>query len=268
MQVVLLCGGQGTRIRDVTEDLPKPMLPIGGRPILWHIMKSYAACGYRDFILCLGYKGWLIKRFFLDYRLHDSDFSIELNAPDGVEVHHRPSGEDWRVTLVETGLDAMTGCRVKRIERYVEGEHFHLTYGDGLTDLNLRELESFHLAHGKIGTVSVVRPPSRFGEVEVRGTRVAEFSEKPVVARGRISGGFFVLRRDFFARLRDDPDLVLESHALPPLARDGQLMAYAHDGFWQAMDTSREFRYLNDLWARNLAPWKTWDRPPALRIAA
>jgi glucose-1-phosphate cytidylyltransferase len=231
-------------------------------------MKGYAHHGCNHFVLCLGYKSAVIKRYFLDYRLHDSDFTIKLGPADEVDMHHRPSGEDWRVTLVETGLDAMTGCRVKRVERYVTGEHFHLTYGDGLADVDLPELERFHLGHGKIGTVTVVRPPSRFGEIELRGARVVEFSEKPMTTRGRINGGFFMFRRDFFDRLPDDPGLVLETGALPQLAGDGELMAYAHDGFWQPMDTSREFKYLNDLWTRDQAPWKMWDRPAALRAAA
>jgi glucose-1-phosphate cytidylyltransferase len=268
MQVVILCGGQGTRIRDVTEDLPKPMLPIGDRPILWHIMKSYAAHGRKHFILCLGYKSCVIKRYFLDYRLLDSDFTVKLAAGGEIDVHHCPSGEDWHVTLVETGVEAMTGCRVKRIERYLTGDHFHLTYGDGLADVALPELESFHLGHGKTGTVTVVKPSSRFGEIELRGSRVTQFSEKPVTTRSRINGGFFMFRRSFLDCLQDDPGLVLELGPLPQLARANQLMAYAHDGFWQPMDTSREFKYLNELWARDQAPWKTWDRPAAYRTAA
>jgi glucose-1-phosphate cytidylyltransferase len=268
MQVVILCGGQGTRIRDVTEDLPKPMLPIGHQPILWHIMKGYAHHGYKHFILCLGYKSWLIKQYFLDYRLRDSDFTVRLGSRRDVDVHHCPSDDDWRVTLVETGPDAMTGCRVKRVERYLTGDHFHLTYGDGLTDMAVPELERFHRAHGKIGTVTVVQPPSRFGEVGLRGNSVSKFSEKPVTTRARVSGGFFVFRRDFLDRLRDDPGLVLETGPLPQLARDGELMAHSYDGFWQAMDTSREFKYLNDLWSRGDAPWKVWDRPAARSVAA
>jgi glucose-1-phosphate cytidylyltransferase len=268
MQVVILCGGQGTRIRDVTEDLPKPMLPIGGRPILWHIMKGFAHQGFNHFILCLGYKSWVIKRFFLDYHLQDSDFTIKLGGTSDIDVHHCPTGDDWRVTMVETGLESMTGCRVKRIEPYVTGDHFHLTYGDGLADVDLLELQRFHYNHGKVGTVTVVRAPSRFGEIELRGPRVIDFSEKPAITRGRINGGFFVFRRDFFDRLQDDPGLVLETVALPGLAGEGELMAFAHDGFWQPMDTSREFRSLNDLWARDQAPWKTWDRPLSCRAAA
>lgn len=268
MQVVILCGGQGTRIRDVTEDLPKPMLPIGHQPILWHIMKGYAHHGYKHFILCLGYKSWLIKQFFLDYRLRGGDFTVKLGRGRDVEVHHCPSDDDWRVTLVETGPDAMTGCRVKRVERYLTGDHFHLTYGDGLTDMALPELERFHRGHGKVGTVTVVQPPSRFGEVGLRGNRVNQFSEKPVTTRARVSGGFFIFRRDFLDRLQDDPGLVLESGPLPQLARDGELMAHAHDGFWQPMDTGREYKHLNELWARGDAPWKVWDRPASRNAAA
>src|SRR5262245_7084970 len=167
MQVVILCGGQGTRIRDVADDIPKPMIPIGGRPILWHIMKGYARHGFTDFVLCLGYKSWLIKRYFLDYHLGGADFTVKLASPNHVQIHGSGTGEeDWRVTLVETGLGAMTGCRVKRIEPYVTGETFHLTYGDGLSDVNVRELVEFHRRHGKVATVTAVRPPSRFGEIE------------------------------------------------------------------------------------------------------
>jgi glucose-1-phosphate cytidylyltransferase len=267
MQVVILCGGQGTRIRDVADDIPKPMIPIGGRPILWHIMKGYARCGYTDFVLCLGYKSWIIKRYFLDYHLHGVDFTLKLGSPDQVEVHSPFGEEDWNVTMAETGLDAMTGCRVKRIERYITGDTFMLTYGDGLSDLNIHDLVAFHFAHGKSGTVTAVRPPSRFGEIELAGDRVVEFNEKPVTAQARISGGFFVFHRSIFDRLHDDPNLVFECSPLMQLARDGELMAYQHDGFWQPMDTSREHKYLNELWAEGKAPWLTWEAP-RLRAAA
>jgi glucose-1-phosphate cytidylyltransferase len=268
MQVVILCGGQGTRIRDVADDVPKPMIPIGGRPILWHIMKGYAQHGFNDFVLCLGYKSWVIKRYFLDYRLAAADFSLRLGAADGVRVHGGGGGEDWHVTLVETGLDAMTGCRVKRAEKYVTGDTFLLTYGDGVADVNLRELVAFHQAHGKVGTVTAVQPPGRFGELELVGRRVAEFSEKPLLARGRISGGFFVFQRRLFDRLQDEPSLVFEAGPLVQLARDGELMAYQHDGFWHPMDSSRDYRYLNEVWDARRAPWNTWDAPAPRRAAA
>lgn len=267
MQVVILCGGLGTRIRDVADDIPKPMIPVGGRPMLWHIMQLYARHGFREFVLCLGYKSWVIKRYFLDYYLNCVDFSVRLDRPGEVRLHNPAPREDWEVTLVETGDDAMTGCRVKRIEQYITGDSFQLTYGDGLADVDLGALVAFHAAHGKVGTVTAVRPPGRFGEIELDGDRVCEFNEKPCTSRGRINGGFFAFRREFFARLHDDPELILERAPLIQLARDGELMAYAHDGFWQPVDTGRDYKFLNDLWARGEAPWQIAP-PPALRVAA
>jgi glucose-1-phosphate cytidylyltransferase len=267
MQVVILCGGQGTRIRDVADDIPKPMIPIGDRPILWHIMKGYAQYGFTDFILCLGYKGWIIKRYFLDYHLANSDFRLLLGSPGQVHVQGGSAEDHWHVTLAETGLEAMTGCRVKRIERYITGEHFLLTYGDGVADVNLRQLVDFHLAHGKIGTVTAVRAPGRFGEIDLDGAQVAEFNEKPLISRGRISGGFFVFQRQLFDRLQDDPELILEQAPLMQLARDGELMAHLHNGFWQPMDNSRDYRYLNDLWHAGKAPWNTWQAPRLRAVA-
>jgi glucose-1-phosphate cytidylyltransferase len=269
MQVVILCGGQGTRIRDVADDIPKPMIPIGGRPILWHIMKGYAEHGFTDFVLCLGYKSWIIKRYFLDYHLAGADFSLHLGHPQAARVHEGLGAENhWHVTLVETGLDAMTGCRVKRVEKYITGDTFLLTYGDGVADVAIDKLLLFHQSHGKIGTVTAVQPPGRFGELEVEGRRVTEFSEKPLLARGRINGGFFVFQRALFDRLRDEPALVLENEPLMQLARDGELMAYTHDGFWHPMDNSRDYKFLNDLWSSRQAPWNTWENAHALRRAA
>ena len=266
MRVVILCGGQGTRIRDVADNLPKPMIPIGDRPILWHIMKGFAQYGFTDFVLCLGYQGWTIKRYFLDYHLASSDFSLSLGSHSQVRIHGH-NAENWHVTLAETGLESMTGCRVKRIERYISGEHFLLTYGDGVADVDIPQLVDFHLGHGKAGTVTAVRPPGRFGEIDLNGQLVTEFNEKPLLTRGRISGGFFVFHRRIFERLEDDPGLVFEQGPLMQLARDGELMAYLHDGFWQPMDNSRDYAYLNALWASGKAPWKTWEAP-RLRAAA
>lgn len=267
MQVVILCGGQGTRIRDVADDIPKPMIPIGGRPILWHIMKGYAQQGVTDFVLCLGYKSWVIKRYFLDYHLAGADFSIDLGGQNGVQIHAPHVQEDWRITLAETGLDAMTGCRIKRIEKYITGDTFMLTYGDGVANVDLRRLAEFHQSHGKIGTVTAVTAPGRFGEIELDEQRVVEFQEKPLVARGRINGGYFVFSRRIFDRLQDDPKLVFENEPLTNLASNGQLMAFRHDGFWYPMDSSRDHKYLNDLWNAGDAPWNTWE-PARLRIAA
>jgi glucose-1-phosphate cytidylyltransferase len=261
MQVVILCGGQGTRIRDVADDVPKPMIPIGSRPILWHIMRGFAAHGLTDFILCLGYKSWVIKQYFLDYHLAEADLTLDLAVPGQVRTHGPAALDRWRVTLAETGPDAMTGCRVKRVEKYVTGDTFLLTYGDGVADVDLGRLLAFHRSHGKLGTVTAVRPPGRFGEIELDGTSVADFSEKPVMSRGRISGGFFVFNRALFNLLTDDESLMFEKEPLRNLAQEGELEAYLHDGFWHPMDNSRDYRYLNELWARGDAPWATWLRP-------
>jgi glucose-1-phosphate cytidylyltransferase len=261
MQVVILCGGQGTRIRDVADDVPKPMIPIGGKPILWHIMKGYAQHGHAEFILCLGYKSWIIKRYFLDYHLAGADFSVDLASPDDLHIQASPSEERWHVTLAETGLEAMTGCRVKRIEKYIKGSTFMLTYGDGVANVDIGQLLAFHRSHGKIGTVTTVGAPGRFGEIEVDGNQVVEFMEKPLLTKGRISGGFFVFDRALFDRLDNDPDLILERTPLVHLARDGELMAYPHDGFWHPMDSSRDYNFLNGLWTQGQAPWVTWQTP-------
>jgi glucose-1-phosphate cytidylyltransferase len=260
MQVVILCGGYGTRIRDVADDIPKPMIPIGGRPILWHIMKGFAQFGLNEFILCLGYKSWVIKRYFLDYYHANVDFSVNLKEPGLVEVRNPISMEDWHVTLAETGTDAMTGCRLKRIEKYVHGDDFIMTYGDGVADINIRKLLRFHKTHGRIATVTAVQPPGRFGEIELDGNRVTEFNEKPLMSRGRINGGYFVFRREIFDRLEDDPELVLEQSPLMQLAHQGELMACLHDGFWHPMDSSRDYKYLNDVWSEGRAPWMTCGR--------
>ncbi len=256
MQAVILCGGFGTRIRDVADDIPKPMIPVGGRPILWHIMKGYARHGITDFILCLGHQSWVIKRWFLDYHLAHSDFTIGLNAPEEVEIHGQGDVEDWRITFAETGRQSMTGCRIKRIEKYLRGNTFLATYGDGLGDVDIADLIAFHQEHGRLGTVTTVQPPGRFGELDLDGERVAEFSEKPLVAPGWISGGFFVFEREFLERLDDEPSLILEREPLVDLARDGELMAYRHHGFWHPMDSSRDFKRLNELWDTGEPPWE------------
>jgi glucose-1-phosphate cytidylyltransferase len=230
-------------------------------------MKNCAQHGFNDFVLCLGYKGWTIKRYFLDYHLANSDVSLTLGSAPTVHADGSALEENWHVTLAETGLNAMTGCRVKRIEKYVKGDHFLLTYGDGVADINLRQLIEFHKRHGKLGTVTAVRPPGRFGEIELDGIQVAEFNEKPLVTRGRINGGFFVLHRKIFERLSTDEGLVFEQAPLIRLARDGELMAYLHDGFWQPMDNSRDYKYLNELWNQDEAPWNNWSLP-RVRAAA
>jgi glucose-1-phosphate cytidylyltransferase len=261
MKAVILCGGQGTRIRDANEILPKPLLPIGGKPIVWHIMKGYAQHGVREFVLCLGYKGWLIKEFFLNYRAMTSDLTLTLGKRDGLELHGRSGEEDWKVTLADTGEETMTGGRVGAIRHYVEGdEPFLLTYGDGVSDVDVRATLAFHREHGRVATVTAVRPPGRFGEMRIDGGRVREFNEKPQATEGFINGGFFVLdARRLWPFLGEDPRTVFEREPLQRLTAAGELVAYPHTGFWQPMDTAREYGLLNDLWASGRAPWKTWE---------
>jgi glucose-1-phosphate cytidylyltransferase len=259
MRVVILCGGLGTRLREQTEVRPKPMVEIGGRPILWHIMKLYAHHGLREFVLCLGYKGHLIKEFFQNYDARMNDFTVHLGATPRFEVHNAHAEDGWAVTLAETGEAAQTGARLRRIVPYLGPGPFCLTYGDGLGDVDLSALVSFHRSHGKIGTVTGVRPPGRFGELRLEGSRVAAFSEKPQVTEGLINGGFFVFERAFVERYLDDRDqLSLEADALPRLAADGELAVWPHHGFWQPMDTYREWKILEDLWSSGKAPWKVW----------
>jgi glucose-1-phosphate cytidylyltransferase len=262
LKAVILCGGLGTRIRDASETLPKPMLPIGNRPIVWHIMKGYEAAGIRDFVLCLGYRGWLIKEFFVNYRAMLADITVHLGSGAAPDFNGRAGDEDWNVTLAETGEDTQTGGRVAKIRSYVEGEgEFCLTYGDGVSDMDIRSLIQFHRSHGKVATVTAVRPPGRFGEMRLRDDRVIEFNEKPQVSEGFINGGFFVLdSRRFWNYLGDDSQTALEREPLQRLAAAGELVAFKHTGFWQPVDTLREFNLLNDMWASGRAPWKTWTR--------
>lgn len=259
MKTVILCGGQGTRIRDANEALPKPLLPIGNRPIVWHIMKSYAMHGHKDFVLCLGYKGWLIKEFFLNYRAMTTDVTVGLGHQSSVSFHGHHSEEDWNVTLAETGENTMTGGRVAAIKRYVEGDDtFLLTYGDGVSDIDIGKLVAFHKSHGKVATVTAVRPPGRFGEMSIVSGGVREFNEKPQATEGFINGGFFVLdAKRIWNYLQGGSQVIFEREPLQALAKDGQLMAFPHTGFWQPMDTYREYSLLNDLWASGKAPWKT-----------
>jgi glucose-1-phosphate cytidylyltransferase len=256
-KVVILAGGQGMRLREETEFRPKPMIPIGNRPMLWHIMKIYAQHGLRDFVVCLGYRGDVIKRYFLDYRAMSRDFTVDLGRGGAITLHDGAKEDDFRVTLAETGLDAMTGARVKRVERYIDGDTFLLTYGDGVADVDITRLRAFHREHGRIGTVTGVFPQSRFGELLRDGRQVVEFSEKPLTHAGCVNGGFFVFDRRFLSYLEDRDGCVLEGQPLAELARDGELMVYEHRGFWQCMDTMRDLDLLRDLWAKG-APWKVW----------
>jgi glucose-1-phosphate cytidylyltransferase len=255
VKTVILCGGFGTRIRGVDDDLPKPMIPIGGKPILWHIMSYYARFGHKQFVLCLGYKGDRIRGFFTEYRQNTSDVTVALDTGD-ITVHDGAALPDWRVTLAETGLNTMTGGRVRRISAYIEDEDFMLTYGDGLGDVDLDALLRFHRGHGRVMTVTGVRPAGRFGELATdRAGRVTEFNEKPNAAAGLVSGGFFVCRRSVFDYIDDDDGVVLEKEPMRRLVEAGELMMYEHAGFWQPMDTYREYSLLNDLYASGRAPW-------------
>jgi glucose-1-phosphate cytidylyltransferase len=255
MKTVILAGGRGTRLSEETVARPKPMVEIGGKPILWHIMSVFASHGHKDFVVACGYRGELIKEYFRNLPLHDSDFVVDLQG-GGIEVLH-PARLDWRVGLVDTGLDTMTGGRVRRLRPYLNGQPFMLTYGDGLGDVDVGALLAFHRAHGRMATVTAVRPPARFGGLTLDGDRVREFSEKPQTGSGWINGGFFVLEPAFLDLLAGD-DTVLEREPLEHAAARGELMAYRHEGFWQPMDTLREKELLESLWATGSAPWKTW----------
>ena len=258
MKVVILCGGKGTRLREETEYRPKPMVPIGSRPILWHIMRIYAAHGHTEFILCLGYKGDMIKDWFRNFHWMVSDVSLKLGEPT-VNFCTDMQEKGWNVTLADTGEDTMTGARIKRIERYLGGDtEFLLTYGDGVGNVDIAASIAYHRATGRLLTLTGVRPPGRWGELQVTDGVVTTFYEKPQTSGGRINGGFFVANRGVFDYLDDDPHLVFEQGPLAALSRDGQLACFAHDGFWQPMDTYQEFALLNRLWAEGRAEWKIW----------
>ncbi len=258
MKIIILCGGQGTRLREETEYRPKPLVEIGGHPILWHIMKLYAHYGLHDFVLCLGYRGNMIKDYFLSYEAMNNDFTMCLGQKNHVVYHGAHEEQDYRVTLADTGLDTMTGARVKRVERYVDGDTFVVTYGDGVSNLNVEALLAFHRSHGKLATVTTVRPVSRFGILELdTDGRVMQFSEKPQLD-GWASAGFFVFERKVLDYLNDDPNCILESEPLERLAADKQLVAYRHNGFFYAMDTYREYLQLNEQWNSGRAPWAVW----------
>ncbi len=262
MKVVILCGGYGTRIRDVSESSPKPMIPIGSFPIVWHIMKHYAHWGHCEFILCLGYKAHVIKEFFLNYEAFTNDFTLSFGeAQQSIEYHSRTDISGWKITLADTGLDALTGTRVRRIRDYLgEDEDFFLTYGDGVGNVDLEALLAFHKQHGRILTVTGVRPPGRFGELgfDHETGCIHEFNEKPQVSEGRISGGFFVCRRAFLDALAPQENQMFEQEPMTRLVQQGQVMVYRHDAFWQCMDTYRDYKFLNKLWEAGDPPWKVW----------
>src|SRR5580692_4099751 len=256
MKTVILCGGKGTRLREETEYRPKPMVPIGSRPILWHIMRRYAKYGHRDFVLCLGYKGDVIKDYFRNYRWNSHDVSISLGKPQAPKFHAPDSAEDWNVSLVDTGLESLTGWRVRAVRSYVGKGAFFLTYGDGVGDIDLKKLLAAHRKSGAVCTLTAVHPPGRFGEVGLRPDgRVETFNEKPQTESGYINGGFMVCEPEIFDYLPDDPATMLEEAPLRRLAAEGKLGAYRHEGFWQPMDTYQEFTLLNRLWDAGKAPW-------------
>ncbi len=259
MKVVILCGGQGTRLREETEYRPKPLVDIGGRPILWHIMKLYAYHGFHDFVLCLGYRGNMIKDYFLSYEAMNNDFTICLGRQNHIVYHGAHHEQNYQVTLADTGTETMTGARVKRVARYLDGDTFMVTYGDGVSDLNIRDLLAFHRAHGRLATVTTVRPVSRFGILTLDGTgEVQQFAEKPQVD-GWASAGFFVFEPKVLDYLSEESNCILERDPLERLAAERQLMAYRHNGFFFAMDTYREYLYLNELWSCGRAPWAVWQ---------
>jgi glucose-1-phosphate cytidylyltransferase len=261
MKAVILCGGMGTRIRDQFELLPKPLIPIGSRPILWHIMKYYAHFGHDEFVLCLGYKRESFVDYFLHYRYHNTDMTIELGRPDSIQFHDDGAGiENWRVTLADTGLRTSTGARLCRVAKYLNEQTFLLTYGDGVSTVDVDALLESHRRSGKLVTVSAVHPASRFGEIELEDNRVLGFNEKPQTTSGFINGGYMVVEREFVDRyLTEDESCVLETDGLQRCARDGLLGAYRHEGFWQCMDTGREHQLLEEMWSGGTAPWRVWD---------
>lgn len=257
--VVILCGGKGTRLKEETEVIPKPLIKIGEFPVVWHVMKIYYAQGFRKFILLTGYKGEKIKEYFYSYPMRHSDFTVRRGAQgDEITYHARPS-EDWEVTLVDTGVETEKGGRLKKAAHFIGDTPFMLTYSDGVTNLNLAELVRFHRAHGLLATVSAVRPPGRFGEIAVEGDLVRSFEEKPSRQQGLINAGFFMMEPKVLQSLSDDPMLDLEKDVLPALARESALAVYRHEGYWQCMDTLRDVELLNDTWKRGNAPWKLWN---------
>lgn len=259
MKVVILCGGMGTRLREETEFKPKPMIEIGSKPILWHIMKIYSYYGYNEFVLCLGYKGDMIKEYFLNFEILSSDFTIEFgNDYKDIQIHNSRGREDWKITLVDTGLKSMPGSRIKKIEPFIDTDNFLMTYGDGVADINIDEIVRFHVSHRKAATVTGVKPLARFGVLTADGDRVIDFSEKPQIKEGYINGGFFVLNRKVFDYLEEDDRCTFEREPMVNLARDGELMVYRHNGYWHCMDTLRDMNLLEEEWHKENPAWKVW----------
>lgn len=259
MKVVILCGGKGTRLREETEYRPKPMVPIGSRPILWHIMQIYASHGHKEFILCLGHKGEVIKDWIKNLHWAHSDITLTIGDSNSIKFHSDMMEQGWTITLADTGEETMTGGRIKKIQKFLgNDEEFLLTYGDGVGNVNINASIDYHRQNKKILTLTGVRPPGRWGEIQVADGKVTTFSEKPQTSVGRINGGYFIASQKLFDYLNDDPSLIFEQGPLNKLAQDGQLGCFEHDGFWQPMDTYQEFLLLNKLWNEGRAEWKIW----------
>ncbi|MCK5033129.1 MAG: glucose-1-phosphate cytidylyltransferase [Calditrichia bacterium] len=256
MKVVILCGGLGTRLREETEFRPKPMVNVGQRPILWHIMKHYAYYGFNDFILCLGYKGEMIREYFYNYEYMNNDVTVSLGENESIQIHKRNSEVDWRITLVDTGQKTLKGARLKKVEKYITNDDFFLTYGDGVSDIDIKSLLEFHHSHSKLATVTGINPASRFGELIINRNIVKAFNEKPMSGKNYINGGFFVFNKKILNYLSTDDNCDLEVGPLEEIAHAGQLVVYKHHGSWTCMDTLRDMDYLNKLWNRNKAFWK------------
>lgn len=258
MKVIILCGGLGTRLREETEFRPKPMVKIGRWPILWHIMKIYAHFGYKDFILALGYKGENVKNYFYHYGIMNNDVTIEIGKTSSTYIHQCQDELGWKITLADTGEETLKGARLKKLQKYIDEDTFMVTYGDGVADIDINALLSFHMSHGNIATLTGINPASRFGELKLVGNKVESFIEKPKNDESFINGGFFVFNRKIFDYLTEDDNCDLEVGVLEDIAREGQLRVYKHRGFWACMDTLRDMDYLNRLWAKGQACWKVW----------
>ena len=257
MKTLILAGGYGSRLGNLAENIPKPMVTIGGKPILWHIMKIYSHFGFNDFVILLGYQGVKIKEYFFNYHLMNNDFTIDL-ADNRISYVDENNVEKWKVTLVDTGIDTLKGGRIKRVEKYLEDDVNMLTYGDGAADVDIKALIEFHRSHGKILTLTGVRPPSRFGELLISDRQVQSFEEKPQVSSGVINGGFMVFNKELLDHLTPDKDCDFEFGVLEKLAKEGEVMVYEHNGFWECVDTERDLNHLNKLWDENKASWKLW----------
>lgn len=257
--VVILCGGKGTRLKEETESVPKPLVRIGNYPMLWHIMKIYSFYGFNHFILLVGYKGEKIKEYFINRNILNADFTADFTNQSGKITRHSSTKEPWKVTVIDTGLDTQTGARIKRIESYIKGSTFFLTYGDGVSNINIKSLLDFHKKHSYLATVTGVHPPARFGEIVLNGITATNFNEKPYIQSTYINGGFFVLNKEIFSYLDDDEKLNFEKDVLPKVAKNGELAVFCHEGYWQCMDTRRDMEILDSEWEAGKAQWKIWE---------